>query len=76
MTQGDSVYDIIDKRDHAVVQGHLLSAATAAAAATALGTSQEDERSFFCRMNLSRSFRRQSGFGESKVESFLLLICV
>ena len=69
MTQGDSVYDIIDKRDHAVVQGHLLSAATAAAASQG-PPGPADERAFFCRMNLSRSFRRQSGFGESKVSIF------
>ena len=54
LTQGDSLYDIIDKKDHGVVR-------------TQLQAESEAERTFFCKMNVSRSFRRQSGFGDSKV---------
>ncbi len=59
MTQGDSIYDIIDKRDHQSVQTQLLQ--------TNYSGDDKDERTFFCRMNVSRSFRRQSGFGDHKV---------
>ena len=58
LTQGDSVYDVIDKRDHGAVQSELLHG----------GPSQTEEaRSFFCRMNVARSFRRQAGFGDHKM---------
>ena len=56
LTQGDRLYDIIDKKDHAIVESQLHS-----------DSSNEDEKTFFCKMNVSRSFRRQSGFGDSKV---------
>ena len=59
MTQGDSLYDIIDKRDHASVQSQLLHSPFTPGA--------EEERTFFCRMNVARSFRRQAGFGDHKV---------
>jgi PAS domain S-box-containing protein len=64
MTQGDSIYDIIDKRDHATVQAQLMQTGYNASG-TAPGIS--DEKAFFCRMNVSRSFRRQAGFGDHKV---------
>lgn len=59
MTQGDSLYDIIDKRDHAPVQAQLLH--------SSYTPGSEEERTFFCRMNVARSFRRQAGFGDHKV---------
>ena len=59
MTQGDSLYDIIDKRDHSNVQSQLLQPDYTPSAG--------ERRTFFCRMNVSRSFRRQAGFGEHKV---------
>ena len=62
LTQGDSIYDIIDKRDHSVVQSQLNTPAT---------PSEKEEKMFFCRMNVSRSFRRMSGFGEHKVGCLL-----
>lgn len=70
MTQGDSIYDIIDKRDHVTVQTQLLQGSnnygnTNGAAAVAVG--QCEELTFFCRMNVSRSLRRQGGFGDHKV---------
>ena len=58
LTQGDSLFDIIDKRDHAAVQGQLSN--------VALG-SHAPEKTFFCRMNVSRSLRRQGGYGDHKV---------
>ncbi len=62
LTQGDSLYDIIDKRDHSSVQSQLLQTGFSPCPDTGL-----DSRTFFCRMNVSRSFRRQSGFGDHKV---------
>ncbi len=62
LTQGDSLYDIIDKRDHASVQTQLLQTTYSPCPDTGL-----DSRAFFCRMNVSRSFRRQAGFGDHKV---------
>ena len=62
LTQGDSLYDIIDKRDHSSVQGQLLQTSYNPCPDTGL-----DSRTFFCRMNVSRSFRRQAGFGDHKV---------
>ena len=59
MTQGDSIYDIIDKRDHSTVQSELLHGN--------YSTATGEEHTFFCRMNISRSFRRQGGFGDHKV---------
>ena len=61
MTQGDSLYDIIDKRDHATVQNELLQ--------SNYTPTVGEERTFFCRMNVSRSFRRHAGFGDHKVRN-------
>ena len=61
MIHGDSVFDIIDKQDHAAVQGEMLRAAQ--------GTSQEEDRLFICRMNVSRNARRQMRFGDQKVST-------
>ncbi|CAH1792214.1 unnamed protein product [Owenia fusiformis] len=57
LTQGDSLYDIVDKRDHSAVQAQLLNNSF----------ENNDERTFFCRMNVARSFRRHSTFGDHKV---------
>ncbi|ELT93983.1 hypothetical protein CAPTEDRAFT_193549 [Capitella teleta] len=64
LTQGDSLYDIIDKRDQATVQGQLLQSEFTE---TSEQSTSQDERTFFCRMNVARSFRRQSGFGDHKM---------
>ncbi|XP_076441565.1 uncharacterized protein LOC143280775 [Babylonia areolata] len=59
-TQGDSLYDIVDKRDEAMVRAHLLQG----------GAAEPDlsrEVAFFCRMNMSRTLKRQSAFGDVKV---------
>ncbi|GFS26746.1 neuronal PAS domain-containing protein 4 [Elysia marginata] len=76
-TQGDSLYDIVDKRDHNAVQAQLLQGAPAHSRHLAQGPagSQADkvdpsrDVSFFCRMNMSRTLKRQSGFGDVKVRS-------
>ncbi|CAD5112885.1 unnamed protein product [Dimorphilus gyrociliatus] len=62
MTQGDSIYDIIDKRDHSIVQSQLANAPFNPNPLTGM-----DERNFFCKMNVSRTLRRQTGFGDHKV---------
>ena len=59
MTQGDTIYDITDKRDHATAQAQLLHGSYTAGS--------DGEQVFFCRMNVSRSFRRQTGYGDHKV---------
>ena len=58
-TQGDSLFDIIDKRDHITVQAQLMRGGTDVVPGQPLA--------FFCRMNMSRSVKRQSGFGDVKV---------
>ncbi|XP_071513790.1 uncharacterized protein [Panulirus ornatus] len=60
LIHGDSVYDIIDKQDHAAVQAELVRG---------VQTPQlpEEERLFLCRMNVSRNARRQMRFGDQKV---------
>lgn len=60
-TQGDSLFDIVDKRDHGTVQAQLLHGVHT-------GEGQPLHRvSFFCRMNMSRTLKRQGGFGDVKV---------
>ncbi|CAL4248112.1 unnamed protein product, partial [Meganyctiphanes norvegica] len=73
LIHGDSVYDIIDKADHAAVQAELVRGSQAAAAAAAATTSTtppealDGDRLFLCRMNVSRNARRQMRFGDQKV---------
>lgn len=57
LIHGDSVYDVIDKQDHAMVQNQL-----------ARNSPIPDERRLFlCRINVSRNSRRQLRFGDQKV---------
>ncbi|XP_041982867.1 neuronal PAS domain-containing protein 4-like [Aricia agestis] len=61
LIHGDSVYDIIDRQDHQMVQLELNR-----------GSNEETDnvpktRHFFCRMNVSRNARRQMRFGDQKV---------
>lgn len=58
-TQGDSLFDIVDKRDHGTVQAQLLHGGGE--------LDKEQPISFFCRMNMSRTLKRQAGFGDVKV---------
>ncbi|RUS83161.1 hypothetical protein EGW08_009061 [Elysia chlorotica] len=71
-TQGDSLYDIVDKRDHSTVQAQLLHGAppNPRHGSPPVGLDKLDQApdvSFFCRMNMSRTLKRQSGFGDVKV---------
>lgn len=58
LIHGDSVFDILDKQDHAAVQAELLRTPQ---------DQTEDDRLFLCRMNVSRNARRQMRFGDQKV---------
>ncbi|CAG9567926.1 unnamed protein product [Danaus chrysippus] len=61
LIHGDSVYDIIDRQDHQMVQLELNR--------TSNGETENvpKNRHFFCRMNVSRNARRQMRFGDQKV---------
>ena len=80
MIHGDSVYDIIDKQDHASIQSELMRGlqgnGTSSSAGDISGLSGEnssstpgtgEKRIFLCRMNVSRNARRQMRFGDQKV---------
>ncbi|XP_059486511.1 PAS domain-containing protein cky-1 [Neocloeon triangulifer] len=58
LIHGDSVFDIIDKQDHASIQAEL---------SRATNSLEDEERLFLCRMNVSRNARRQMRFGDQKV---------
>ncbi|CAB3360911.1 Hypothetical predicted protein [Cloeon dipterum] len=58
LIHGDSVFDIIDKQDHAAIQAEL---------SRATNSLEDEERLFLCRMNVSRNARRQMRFGDQKV---------
>ncbi|XP_015109095.1 neuronal PAS domain-containing protein 4 isoform X1 [Diachasma alloeum] len=58
LIHGDSVYDVIDKQDHMVVQNQLARSGP---------MSSNDRRLFLCRINVSRNSRRQLRFGDQKV---------
>lgn len=57
LIHGDSVYDVIDKQDHMVVQSQL----------SRNSPIPSDRRLFLCRINVSRNSRRQLRFGDQKV---------
>ena len=61
-TQGDSLYDIVDKRDHGAVQAQLLQ--------SGVECDVTQDVAFFCRMNMSRTLKRQAGFGDVKVSVY------
>ena len=81
MIHGDSVYDIIDKQDHASIQSELMrglqgngngSSAGDNTGSLLSGTDSAsqvstEKRIFLCRMNVSRNARRQMRFGDQKV---------
>lgn len=48
MCQGDSIYDLVDSRDHAAVQAELASGPP-------LSANFPEERVFICRLNLTRA---------------------
>ncbi|KAL6431261.1 hypothetical protein ACFW04_007145 [Cataglyphis niger] len=57
LIHGDSVYDVIDKQDHLIVQNQLARNSPI----------PSDRRLFLCRINVSRNSRRQLRFGDQKV---------
>ncbi|OQR75695.1 neuronal PAS domain-containing protein 4-like [Tropilaelaps mercedesae] len=66
LIHGDSVYDIIEKQDHANIQAELSRSPTVSVSGLT-GTSAKEIRTFLCRMNVSRNARRQMRFGDQKV---------
>ncbi|XP_050313606.1 PAS domain-containing protein cky-1 isoform X2 [Anthonomus grandis grandis] len=64
LIHGDSVYDLIDKQDHQVIQCEL---GRPVVNAGDNNNTQEENRLFLCRMNVSRNARRQMRFGDQKV---------
>ena len=60
ITQADSVYDIIDPHDLDQLKKILHGAAAG-------DVNLLDEFTFHCRMNIARSFRRQTGYERHKV---------
>uniref|UniRef100_A0A914RG27 Uncharacterized protein n=1 Tax=Parascaris equorum TaxID=6256 RepID=A0A914RG27_PAREQ len=69
MCQGDSVYDLVDSRDHNAVQSELLSGPPSLSVPDAF----PDDRVFICRMNLSRSAKRQLQYHKVCNQTYLLL---
>ncbi|ALC46727.1 dys [Drosophila busckii] len=79
LIHGDSVYDIIDKQDHATIQaelnrnvppqpgGNVSSSDATSASNGGASTLEGEHRMFLCRMNVSRNARRQMRFGDQKV---------
>ena len=65
LIHGDSVYDIVDKQDHASVQSEMGRAVGVGGVGGV-----DDSRLFLCRMYVSRNARRQMRFGDQKVSSF------
>ena len=66
LIHGDSIYDIIDKQDHQTVQAELLRGQELLSPEE-IGPDKPEDRSFLCRMNVSRNARRQMRFGDQKV---------
>lgn len=66
LIHGDSVYDIIDKQDHASIQSELMRGLQPETSANIIDNGNE-KRIFLCRMNVSRNARRQMRFGDQKV---------
>ena len=77
LIHGDSVYDIIDKQDHASIQSELMRGLQGNGTSSSSGDGLSGENScippstekriFLCRMNVSRNARRQMRFGDQKV---------
>lgn len=55
MCQGDSVYDLVDHRDHGRIQAELMSGPSSVSDQNSFSS----EKVFICRMNLSRTTKRQ-----------------
>lgn len=81
LIHGDSVYDIIDKQDHATIQSELNRSVPQQQIPSQHHRSHHhhhhhstqldgERRMFLCRMNVSRNARRQMRFGDQKVRTF------
>ena len=70
MIHGDSVYDIIDKQDHASIQSELMRGLQPENTSASILDNGNEKRIFLCRMNVSRNARRQMRFGDQKVTYF------
>ena len=82
MSQGDSVYDFVDKRDHAVWKSKLMDASRSSTKAaynydingsycTTTSVADSSDRPFYCRMYRARNCRRlPPASAEHKVGSF------
>ena len=75
LIHGDSIYDIIDKQDHSVVQAELLRGQELVSPEEITAEKPED-RIFLCRMNVSRNARRQMRFGDQKVAGLGRISCI
>lgn len=60
MCQGDSIYDLVDGRDHGAVQAELASGPPGAA-------TFPEERVFICRLNLARTAKRQLQYHKVRI---------
>ena len=67
LIHGDSVYDIIDKQDHASIQSELMRGLQPENTSASILDNGNEKRIFLCRMNVSRNARRQMRFGDQKV---------
>ncbi|CAI4223621.1 unnamed protein product [Auanema sp. JU1783] len=66
MCQGDSIYDLVDHRDHSTIQMHLQNELGSGPPQSA---SFPDERSFICRLNLTRAAAKR----QLQYHKFILL---
>ena len=71
MIHGDSVYDIIDKQDHASIQSELMRGLQPENTSASILDNGNEKRIFLCRMNVSRNARRQMRFGDQKVKIYI-----
>ena len=71
LIHGDSVYDIIDKQDHASIQSELMRGLQPENTSASILDNGNEKRIFLCRMNVSRNARRQMRFGDQKVTIYL-----
>ena len=71
MIHGDSVYDIIDKQDHASIQSELMRGLQPENTSASILDNGNEKRIFLCRMNVSRNARRQMRFGDQKVTIYV-----
>ncbi|KAJ8673396.1 hypothetical protein QAD02_004658 [Eretmocerus hayati] len=78
LIHGDSVYDVVDKQDHIVVQNQLACRSNSSTNNNNNGSNNgggighghitaDEKRLFLCRINVSRNSRRQLRFGDQKV---------